>query len=418
MSVNQKKSNIVDKLKLYMTIANSDTDLRSYESLISGDNDPLNFLLLIYKTVEGENQLEALTEYMLNKIIKQSYLDKLQNKLYNLFLKKIPENLKVPQQYNNPGIDMPIKSFDLTNSFGNPTGATAQNGNRLFKDIQQNVLVQANQNISLNLGIPGINTDVLMNYDDKKNNINVKLPAINGKDLFLALTVYIGPLFSSKVLVNEIINLLFHTDFTEEDAKIITMTRSYSRYETKDVFKLDLNKLLDLELDTEKKGLNVDASCFRENIEVTTQQIDDVINEPTVSKFKLLIPEYNTETSSNVLNDYYVKIMDAIKDALLAMFIKQPIVVFIMNIVSKILDLNFDFKTEIPALFDNLGNFIKELWDEIYKDFLCILLNFIVKSLLKIVIFVTIKLIKEQLKKRQEIILSLSGVRFKSASPL
>jgi len=417
MSVNQKKSNIVDKLKLYMTIANSDTDLRSYESLISGDNDPLNFLLLIYKTVEGENQLEALTEYMLNKIIKQSYLDKLQNKLYNLFLKKIPENLKVPQQYNNPGIDMPIKSFDLTNSFGNPTGATAQNANRLFKDIQQNVLVQANQNITLNL-IPGINTNVLMNYDDKKNNINVKLPEINGKDLFLALTVYIGPLFSSKVLVNEIINLLFHTDFTEEDAKIITMTRSYSRYETKDVFKLDLNKLLDLELDTEKKGLNVDASCFRENIEVTTQQIDDVLNEPTVSKFKLLIPEYNTETSSNVLNDYYVKIMDAIKDALLAMFIKQPIVVFIMNIVSKILNLNFDFKTEIPALFDNLGNFIKELWDEIYKDFLCILLNFIVKSLLKIVIFVTIKLIKEQLKKRQEITLSLSGARFESTSPL
>jgi hypothetical protein len=144
-----------------------------------------------------------------------------------------------------------------------------------------------------------------------------------------------------------------------------------------------------------------------------------VINEPTVSKFKLLIPEYNISgTSSNVLNDYYVKIMDAIKDALLAMFIKQPIVVFIMNIVSKILNLNFDFKTEIPALFDNLGNFIKELWDEIYKDFLCILLNFIVKSLLKIVIFVTIKLIKEQLKKRQEIMLSLSGARFESTSPL
>jgi hypothetical protein len=415
MAVNQKKSKIIDKIKLYMTIADSDIDLRSFETLLSQDNDPLNFLFLIYKTVEGENQLEALTEYMLRKVIKQSYLDSLQNKFYNLLLKKIPENLQTPTQFSNPGMSMPVKSFDLTDSFKNPTNPAAQTPNRLYQDIQNYVLAQANQDITLNLGIPGINASVLMNYNESKKDINIKLPALNAKDLFLALTVYIGPLFSANVFVKEIINLLFHTDFTEEDAKIIIMTRSYAKYETKDVFKLDLNKLLDLELDTEKKGLNVDASCFRENIEVTTEQIEAVANEPTISNFKLLIPEYNTETKSNILNDYYVKISEAIIDCLLAMFVKQPIVLFISNLISKILNLDFNFSTEIPELFDNLGEFFKELWDEIYKDFLCILLNFISKILLKIVIFVTIKLIKEQLKKRQEILLSLSGSRFASA---
>ncbi len=420
MAINQKKSKIIEKIKLYMTIANSDIDLKTFETFLSQDNNPLNFLLLIYKTVEGENQLEALTEYMLTKIIKQSYLDEQQNKFYNLLLKKMPENLQTPQQLSNPGIEMPVKSFDLNDSFKNTTGAAAQNANRLFQDMQQYVLAQANQDITISLNGTGLNTAILMNYNEQKDNINIKLPQINAKDLFLALTVYIGPLFSARVVINEILNLLFHTNFNEQDAKITIMTRSFSNYETKDVFALDLKKLLDLELDTEKKGLNVDASCFRENIEITTQQIEQVINEPTVNSFKLLIPDFTTQTTTgqsnnNFVNDYYKNIVDAIKDALLSMFLKQPIVVFLINLFNKTVDLNFNFSLDIETLILNISEFLKELWLKIYEDFLCVLLNYIVKALLKIVIFVTIKLIKEQLKKRQELLLSLSGARFASS---
>jgi hypothetical protein len=415
MSVNQKKSNVIDKIKLYITMANTDVDLNNFEKYLSVDNDPLNFLLLIYKTVEGENQLEALTEYMLTKIIRQEYLDKLQNKLYDSILKKMPENISVPNQYVNPGISMPLKSFDLTDDFKNQATSTGINPNQLYSDIKNNVLSTANQDFNINL--VGVNASVLMNYNETKNEIVVRLPAINAKDLFLALTVYIGPLFSSRIIINEIINLLFHTNFKKEDAQIITMVRSYANYESKDAFKMDLNKLLDLELDTEKKGLNVDASCFRENITVTQQQIDVVAKDPTVSNFKFLVPEYTVNSSNsttNFTNDYLKNILLAIRDALLAMILKQPIVVFLINLFNKIVNVGFEFKNGIPPLIENIKEFLKEIWDSIYEDFLCILLDFIKKILLRIVILVTIKLIKEQLKKRQEIMTSLTGGRFAS----
>lgn len=418
MAVNEKKSKIVDKIKLYITMANTDVDLDNFQKYLSIDNDPLNFLLLLYKTIEGENQLEALTEYMLTKIIRQEYLDRLQNKLYDLILRKMPENISTPQQFSNPGISLPVKSIDLTNDFKNNTlNSTAENANKLYKDIKNNVLSNANQDFGINLA--GINASVLMNYNETKNEILVKLPEINAKDLFLALTVYIGPLFSSRVVINEIINLLFHTNFKKEDAEIITMTRSYANYETKDVFKMDLNKLLNLELDTIERGLNVDASCFRENIEVTQQQIDLVANEPTVSNFNTLIANYGTNTTSstnsNLINDYHKNIMLAIRDALLAMFLKQPIVLFLVNIFNKLVNIDFEFNFTIPSIIDSIREFLRDLWDSIYEDFLCILLDYIKKILLRIVINVTIKLIREQLKKRQEIITSLSGGRFASA---
>jgi hypothetical protein len=414
MNVNEKKSGIIDKIKLYMTMANSDINLRSFESYISEQNDPLNFLLIIYKTIEGDNALETFTEYLLSKVITQEYLDKLSNKFYNKITRKIPENIKVPTQYSNPGMAMSISSFDLTNSFKKPVPSTSTsfNTNQLFRDIQDKVLTTAGQEVPLGVQLPGVPLAVSMKYNDATGEILTKLPAISAKEIFVALTVYIGPLFSSKVIINEIINLLFHTDFTEEDAKIIIMTRSYAKYESKNVFKLDLNKLLNLQLDTETKGLNVDASCYRENIAVTREQIDLVANNPTVSNFKALIPEYNTETSSNVVNDYYVKIFEAIGDALLAMFIKQPGVMFFINLYNKIMNIDFDFKRDIESLFVNLGDFIGDLWDDIYEDFLCIVLEFIKKILLRLVIIVTIKLIREQLKKRQDILLSLSGARF------
>lgn len=418
MNVNNKKSSIIDKIKLYMTMANSDIDLRSFESYISDQNDPLNFLLTIYKTIEGENALETMTEYLLSKVITQEYLDKITNKFYNKITRKIPENIKVPTQYSNPGMAMPIGSFDLTNSFKKPvpSTSTAFNTNKLFRDIQDNVLTAAGQEVTLGVqGLPnaqGVPLSISMQYNDAKGEILTKLPAISVKEIFVALTVYIGPLFSAKVITNEIINLLFHTDFTEEDAKIIIMTRSYAKYESKNVFKLDLNKLLNLELDTQTRGLNVDAGCYRENITVTQQQIDVVANRPSVSNFRTLIPEYDTGIGSNVVNDYYVKIFEAIGDALLAMFIKQPSVMFFINLYNKMMNLNFDFKKDTKSLFEDLGDFFKDLWDDIYEDFLCIILEFVKKILLRLVIIVTIKLIKEQLKKRQNILLSLSGARF------
>jgi hypothetical protein len=172
---------------------------------------------------------------------------------------------------------------------------------------------------------------------------------------------------------------------------------------------LDLKKLLDLELDTEKKGINVDTNCFRENIQITQQQIDAVIQTPTIQSFNALVPGLNTDTTGNFKNDYHKSILKAIIEALIMMILKQPGVLLFINLIKKISDINFDFKFSIPDILENLKKIFENIFDDIYKELFCIIFNFIKKYIIKLVVGVTIVFLREQLEKRGKILESLSG---------
>ena len=78
MSLSKKKSNIINKLKLYTSIANStNIDENSLNDLIPNTDDPIDFLLDIVKTTIGENSLEMLVQSALYKIITQKKLNEL-----------------------------------------------------------------------------------------------------------------------------------------------------------------------------------------------------------------------------------------------------------------------------------------------------------------------------------------------------
>ena len=410
MALSKKKSNIINKLKLYASIANSDVNNNSFDDLIPNTNDPIDFLLDLIKVTIGENVLETVTQNALGQVIKQKKLNELSDKIYDSIGKNLPEKSQLPNQIQTNGINIPIKSFDVTDSFRkvNITGSTAsKNTNAFFKDMTERVLNNAGSTVSL--GIGGVQASISAVYNEQSNDVNIKFPNVTQVEIFNILKSTIGPLFSADIVINEIINILFHTDFSKEDAQLLTLVRSYTKYENKEIFKLDLKKLLDLELDTEKKGINVDTNCFRENIQITQQQIDAVIKTPTIQSFNALVPELNTDTTGNFKNDYHKGILKTIIEALIMMLLKQPGILFFINLFKKISDINFDFKFSIPDILENLKKIFENIFDDIYKELFCIIFNFIKKYIIKLVVGVTIVFLREQLEKRGKILESLSG---------
>jgi hypothetical protein len=409
MSIESNKSKIFDKIKLYVGIAYSELNNTTFDSVLSKSNNPYDFLFDLVKTTIGENGLETLTQVALSTIITQQYLNNLSDKVYDSIGKTIPENLSS----NTTTFDLSLKSIDPANSFKKPelSQQSNQQTNKFFKDIKNNVLKQAGTTKTFSLG--NNVGDIKMKYVEVSGTVETTLPSTTTHQLFDGLRLLAGPIFSANIVINEIINILFHTDFTKEDAEILTIIRSYTRYETKDVFKMDLKKLLDLELDTNVKGYNIDSSCFRENVEITTQQLDSLIATPTIQNFKSLIPEYNDEIGSNGSNDYCKNIINTIIEAILSIIVKQPVVLFIMSIINKVLDFGADLGSlDIPALFEKYKTLIENIFDNIYEDIFCVIFNWIKKYLLKLVVLVTIQLLKEQLEKRKDILASLSGARF------
>lgn len=412
MGLSKKKSNIINKLKLYASVANSNIDTNSFDDLIPSTDDPIDFLLDLIKVTIGENVLETVTQNALSQVIKQKKLDELSDKIYDSIGKNLSETSFLPDSIKNSGITIPIKTFDTTDSFRkiNMSGSTAsKNTNQFFKEMTTNVLPQPN--IDVTLPIPGLpnSQNVTVKYDEEKNDINIKLPNLSQIEIFNILKGTIGKLFSADIVINEIINILFHTDFSKEDVQLLTLVRSYTKYENKEIFKLDFKKLLDLELDTEKKGLNVDTNCFRENIQITQQQIDAVIQTPTIQSFNTLVPAINTDTTGNLKNDYHKSILKTIIEALIMMVLKQPGILFFINLFKKILDINFDFKFSIPEILQDLKKIFENIFDDIYKDLFCIIFNFIKKYVIKLVVGVTIVFLREQLEKKGKILESLSG---------
>jgi hypothetical protein len=405
MSLSKKKSNIINKIKLYSSIANSNIDINSFNDISTNSDDPIDFLFDIVKTTIGENGLETLVETVLSKILSQKKLNQLSDKFYDAVGKTISENIST----NELTLNISTKTIDPTKQFNiNPS---TQN-NDFFNRIKNNVLAVPNTDVPFTLF--GTNKNINMKYIESTDTLETKIPQTNALELFNGLKGLIGPIFSSTVIINEILNILFHTNFKKEDAQILTLVRSYTKYETKDVFKLDLKKLLDLELDTEIKGINIDTNCFRENIKITQIQIDNLIQNPTVSNFNTLVPEFNTDTNTNAKNDYHKNIIKAIIEAIISVVIKQPVVLFFITIINKIIDFTTDLNNlDIPSLIIKLTKLFESIFDSLYELIFCIIFDFIKKHVIKLVVIVAIQLIKEQLEKRGKILESLSPFKIK-----
>jgi hypothetical protein len=414
MSIASSKSEIISKIKIYYSLANSvDTDSQNFDSLLSTTNSPVDFLFDIVKASVGENGLEVLTQVVLSKILSQNKLNDLSDKLYDLIGNSLPEKGVLPPDIKQNGMKIPVKSIDPTDSFRNSnlSGGT-KNTNAFFEFIKTQVLPKANSDVTFSL--VGIPYNISMNYNDATNEIRLGLPDIKLLELFEGMRGMIGPMFNSSIVVSEIIKILFHTNFKKEDAQVLTLIRSYTNYESDDIFKLDLKKLLDIENDSTIEGYNIDISCYRENITITQQQINDVITQPTVKKFTDLVPELNVsttqETLTNAKNDFFKKLINALGEALLSIILKQPVILFIINTFEKLQNLNFNFESNINDIMQKLKPLLEKIFDMIYEEFFCVIFNWVKKNILRIVVSVAIKLLREQLERRTKVLLSLTGV--------
>jgi hypothetical protein len=407
MALGKQKSDVVNKLKLYITMANT---VRSddVEDLLEDADDPIDFMLTLIKTTIGENVVESLVQKLLGQVLLQKTLDELSDKIYDAIGSGLPETSALPDDIKQNGVTLNLKSIDTSDSLKKPSSEI--NNNPFFKKMKDEVLTVPD--VSIPVTIPIFPQPLTLKYIESTNEVNTKLPpALSVKEVFDGLRGFIGPLFSSEVVVSEIMNILFHTEFTDKDAQILTLVRSYTKYENKDVFKLDLNKLLNLQLDTEKRGLNVDTSCFRENIDISQEQINNVIANPSVQSFNALVPEANNDITTNIKNDYHKSLIKTIVEALLMIVLKQPGVMFIVNLINKVINVGSDIALTIPEIFEKLKKLIESIFDNIHQYCFCIIFNFVKKYVIRIVVGVTIIILKEQLERRAKILASLSGIR-------
>ena len=413
MSTLTDKNDIIKKIRIYTSLANSvDLDSQNSNFIKSNPNSPIDYIFDVIRASVGDNGLESLLQLALTKILSQKKLNDLSDKIYDSIYNVLPEKGVLPESIKNNGLKIPIKSIDPTDSFRNSnlSGGT-KNTNNFFQSIKNQVLTNANTEVPFSL--VGITYSITLNYDENTDELRVGLPDINLLDLFDGLRGLIGPMFNSSIIVSEILKILFHTNFKKEDAQILTIIRAYTNYENQDIFKLDLKKLLDIEYETSIEGYSIDINCFKENITITEDQINNLIADPTIKKFTELVPELNASNTDEVLtnskNNYFKKLLNAIIEALLSAFLKQPVVLFFINIYEKIQNLDFNFEISIPDMMDKLKALMENIFNILYEDFFCIIFNWVKKNILKLVIAVAIKLLKEQLERRSKVLLSLTG---------
>lgn len=413
MSTLTDKNDIIKKIRIYTSLANSvDLDSQNSNFIKSNPNSPIDYIFDVIRASVGDNGLESLLQLALTKILSQKKLNDLSDKIYDSIYNVLPEKGVLPESIKNNGLKIPIKSIDPTDSFRNSnlSGGT-KNTNNFFQSIKNQVLTNANTEVPFSL--VGIPYSITLNYDENTDELRVGLPDINLLDLFDGLRGLIGPMFNSSIIVSEILKILFHTNFKKEDAQILTIIRAYTNYENQDIFKLDLKKLLDIEYETSIEGYSIDINCFKENITITEDQINNLIADPTIKKFTELVPELNASNTDEVLtnskNNYFKKLLNAIIEALLSAFLKQPVVLFFINIYEKIQNLDFNFEISIPDMMDKLKALMENIFNILYEDFFCIIFNWVKKNILKLVIAVAIKLLKEQLERRSKVLLSLTG---------
>jgi hypothetical protein len=402
MSLSSNKSEIFNKIKLYISLANTNNNNLNIDNITSSNDNPLDFIFDLVRITNGHNGFETLTQIALTKVLTQNFLNKISDKIYDYIINNISSNVQV--SVPNDKVELSLKTIDPTDELRK---------SRESQDLPETFIGAAVNRP--NIEIP-LTSEITVKYIENTNTLETKVPRVSLVDLMTALRVAIGPMFSSSVIINEILNILFHIDFTKEDAEVLTIVRSYTNYENKNGFKMDLKKLLDLESDTNIEGYNIDVSCFRENITITDEQIQNVIKNPSVKSFNVLIPEFETETNTtvneNAKEDYHKKIIKAIAESLLSMLLKQPAAMFFLNINDKIENFEQDLSNfDINDLFIKFELFFENLFDSIYEEILCVLFNWVKKYLIKLVINVTIILLREQLEKRKNILLSLSGAK-------
>ena len=192
MSLAKDKSKIIEKVKLLISIANSDIDVRAYEDIINQSDDPIDFLLGLIKSTIGENVIEGLVQLALTKILTQKKLNELSDKIYDNIGKNLSKESLLPSSVQS-GMTMPVKSIDLADSFRRVgiTGSTAsKETNQFFKKMVDDVLKNTNQDFVL----PGISPNqITVRYEESKSEITVKFPNLNQKQLFDTLILAIGP---------------------------------------------------------------------------------------------------------------------------------------------------------------------------------------------------------------------------------
>jgi hypothetical protein len=223
-------------------------------------------------------------------------------------------------------------------------------------------------------------------------------------DLFNAC----GDILSSNDLIDTILKILFgYGEYNTDNYNLLmNLINNFIKYENQEVFEIDLSRLLEQQITEEQKGYKIDVTCVYENISITESQAQSVINSNNlINSFNELIPSQNL--NNNFKNDYNKNIIKSIIKAILLLIFKNPLFNLILNLLKFLLNPLYDFILNLPEFFKNFTKSISDLFILIYDEFICYIFNFIKNELIKIVLSVTIILLKEKINKRIKIYNSL-----------
>lgn len=390
MSITSQKNNIINQIKLYTSIQNTNVDF-SQPINFDGD-DPIDFLFSLIKIVVGESKLEGIVEQYFQNFFSGNGLKTINTGIKNSIISSIPENLIIPQLNT---IEIPIKSIDFLgqlkkNSVDDPFLT-------FFKDVLKNPDTEKTFQ-----GLDYMN----FSFNPIKNIIILKIIGnLTIKKIISDLFDVSGDIIKSNDIIETILKILFgYGEYdTDNYNMLLTLINNYINYENQEVFEIDLSKLLEQQITEEQKGYKVDVSCIYENISIDQNQVTEITNSTNlISSFNQLVP-----TTTNFKNDYHKNLIKSIIKALLLLLFKNPIFNLILNLSKFLLNPAYTFITNIPEYFKLFAKSLGDLFELIYDEFICYIFNFIKNEISKIVLSVAIILLKEKITKRNEIYQSL-----------
>jgi hypothetical protein len=392
MNTLSTKKEIINKIKLYSSIQNSDVDLDLNDISLSSSN-PIDFLFLLIKTTVGESKLENIVDSYLSNYLNNNLLTNLSNIIKKSVLDTIPENMTVPAIFLSSPLIIPIKSFDFLNSLKTTTE------NNFINFLITNVLTVPNTLVSF----LGIN----ISYNNNSNSLEFYFgETLNVKKFITSFFDAIGDIFDKKDVIDTLINFLFKNGIIDENfLKMNVLIDNFIEYDTENISEIDLGKMLSYETEFQSKGYTVNASCFIEEIAISEEQFNEIINTTNfINTFNKIVP---SENNNNLKYDNYKKIIKALIKSILLNLLKFSPFILVLNLLKKLFNPIIDLVINFEEYLKNAINGLIGFFNIIFDEFICFLYSFVEKEIVKIITAVSIILLREAIEKRAKIYSSL-----------
>lgn len=422
MSLFEDKKNIFNQIGSLNSLKNDNINpvnkFNSYSS-ISNSRDSSSFLIDLLVSLGGSDNINNIFSNLFT-----TYITEFEGKINNIYINQLIDYDSVnnlPNEFVNNGYDINIRDIDTFNDFFiTETDPYAD----LVYESDPNSF---NNKIKEIINTPFTNivySDLVMNYNNITEVINIKPNSASTVRDFLYTYIYSFNKINQKKLITDIFNIVFGTLYnyksnTKKQIKDIEeINLIIEKLINDDSFSLTENELINLNNSVEylyNGNELIDLGCGYINNSITMSEINEFasdINNNNITQFedKLnslvdnVYGENNSEQNNNIKLNFFKRLINAFKIILIRNLFLSPEKKLLFLIYNKIKNIEFNNNTDF--IENNINN-IKCIKNNIDSDINEYIFNYIKKILIDLTKPLALKIINENIKNYINIIKSL-----------